>query len=72
MLACDDTITGVNSKLEDLSRVLIEWFTQNFMQANASKFHYIMFGSTREFICNSERKPEGADALRTSSCVRLL
>ncbi len=72
VLACDDTITGVNSKLEELSRVLIEWFTQNFMQANASKFQYIMFGSSRVANCNSELKLEASVTLTVSSCVRLL
>ena len=72
MLTCDETIEGVDSKLEELSRVHIEWFTQKFMQANASKFQYIMFGSTRVSNCNFELKLEGAVTLRASSCLWLL
>ncbi len=29
-------------KLAALSRILLEWFTQNFMQANAGRFQYIL------------------------------
>ena len=67
--ACDDTITGVNSKLAELSRVLIEWFTQNFMQANAAKFQYIMFSSSRESNCDSELYLEGSATLLRQQVV---
>ncbi len=59
VLACDDTRTGVNSKLAELSRVLMDWFTQNF-------------DFSLESNCNSELNLEGAVTPRASSCVRLL
>ena len=70
--ARDNTITGVNSKLAELSRVLIQWFTQNFMQANAAKFQYIIFSSFRESNCDSELYLEGSVTLKATSCVWLL
>ncbi len=47
---CGVKITGVDSNLAKLSRVLIEWFTQILMQANASKYQYIMFISSLEYL----------------------
>ncbi len=61
---CDKTIHSLNNKLTEVSSPLSRWFTKNYMQANASKFQYVLFGPTdnwlmtsycmctREWICN--------------------
>ncbi len=42
--ACDETLGGLQAKLSELSGILIQWFNDNYMQANPSQFQYILFG----------------------------
>ncbi len=42
--AWDKTVDGLNNKLTAVSCHL-QWFTENYMQANASKFEYNLFRS---------------------------
>ena len=70
--ACDKTIDDLHNKLTKVSGLLLQWFTENYMQANASKFHYIMFGSADKVPGNSVLHiHEGVD-LKSTNCVKLL
>ncbi len=36
--AWDKTVDGLNNKLRTVSCLLLQWFTENYIQASASKF----------------------------------
>ncbi len=41
--ACDKILGGLQAKLSEVSGIFIQWFSENYMQANPSKFQYILF-----------------------------
>ncbi len=43
--AWDKTVDGLNNQLTAVSCLLLQWFTESYMQANASKFQYNLFRS---------------------------
>ncbi len=71
--SCDKTIDGLHNKLT-VSGLLLQWFTENYMQANASKLQYIMFRSADKVLDNSAHVlhiDDGVD-LKSKDCVKLL
>ncbi len=70
--AWDITVDCLNNKLKAVSCLLLRWFTENYMQANASKFRYILFRSDDSLPdSNVLRIQDGVD-LKSESCVKLL
>ncbi len=70
--ACDKTLGGLQTKLSELSGILVQWFSDNYMQANPSKFQYVLFADGgKEHESNLLPISEGI-SLKAVNCVRLL
>ncbi len=69
----DKTLGGLQAKLSELSGILIQWFSDNYMQTNPSKFQYILFGEGgKEHESNVLPKKSEGISLKSVNCVRLL
>ena len=68
-VACHDVnYEGVCKKLEKVSNIMLKWFTDNYMQANPSKFQLILFGS--EHLDSSVVVDD--IVIKAERCVKLL
>ena len=66
---CDRNYNGLHVKLRQVGNEMLEWFDINFMQANPSKFQYIVFSKEQE------KRPLCLNAgvmLQPQECVKLL
>ena len=41
---CDSRLENVNSRLENDSKIIIDWFRNNYMKLNEDKCHFMIFG----------------------------
>ena len=42
LYVCSENVDVTLEKLEDIGKVLFEWFSNNFLKANADKCHLIL------------------------------
>lgn len=56
-----DTIVNVREKLENVSKIMIDWFDINHMKANLSKFQYIVF--------RNSPKPDEIELLNVNNVI---
>ncbi len=69
--ASGDTIENVQEKLKDASNVMLSWYDINMMQANPTKFQYIMFTRNNDLdVCPILIQND--ITLNVQSCVKLL
>ncbi len=69
MTTRDKTIDGLNNKLEAVPCLLLQWFAENNMQANASKFQYIVFKSDDKLPDRNVLHIQDGVDLKSESCV---
>ena len=50
--ACEEDIDAVINKLEDDSKVLLQWFSNNAFKANPDKFHLLLSNKNLDFKIN--------------------
>ena len=48
--ACDDDSTSVIKELENVAKILLNWFTLNRFKANPDKFHLILSDPNKELF----------------------
>ena len=66
-----DTMNDVKQKLENVSRIMFNWFDVNHMKANPSKFQYIVFQHSSIDTVMNMINVNGV-SIESQSCVKLL